>query len=117
MKLKQSVNFLMIALFVWAFQSSTIHYQHHAIDEIAECSVCHTAKQLDLTHHNNPALVVQENIAVKIRRDIEKIVLNPAFDYTDVLPHKRISMVAHQDYSPGSTPLGFNATAPPYPFS
>jgi len=117
MKLKQSVNLLLIALFVWAFQSTTIHYQHHEIDEISECSVCHAIEQMDLSHHNSPALAIQENIAVKIRNDVKKVVLSAAFDYTDVPPHKRISILAHLDYSLGSTPLGFNATAPPYPFS
>jgi len=117
MKLKQSVNLLLIALFVWAFQSSTIHFQHHEIEEIAECSVCHASEQLDLSHHNSPALVIQENIAVKIRKDVEKVVIALAFDYTDVPQLKYINIIANQYYSLGSTPLGFNATAPPYPFS
>lgn len=113
MKLRQTVNILLIALFVWAFQSSTIHFQHQEIDEISECNLCHTAEQLDLYQHNTSVVVFGESFAVKIRKHVEKIVLKSRFDYTDVPQFKRVNSVANQQYSVKPIPLGFNATAPP----
>jgi len=117
MKLKQSVNLLLIALFVWAFQSTTIHFQHHEIEEISECSVCDTSHKMKLHQHHNPVVVVNENLDVKIRREVEKVVISPKFDYTNVLPIKQIDIVQNSQYSAGSVALGFNATAPPAYFS
>jgi len=113
MKLKQSVNLLLIALFVWAFQSSTIHHQHNKIEEIAECNVCHTSEQLDLSHHNSSTIVVNEHLAVKTRRDVEKVVVRSRFDYTDVPHFKLVDIVDNRKYTKTIMPLGFDATAPP----
>ena len=117
MKLKQSVNLLLIALFVWAFQSGTIHVQHHELEEISECHVCDTSEKMKLYQHNSPAVVVNENLAVKIRRQVEKVVVNQKFDYTDVPPFKQIDNLENPQYTPNYVALGFNATAPPVYYS
>lgn len=113
MKLKQSVNLLLIAFFVWAFQSSTIHFQHHEIEEISECSLCHTSGQFDLTHHNSSTVIVNENFAVKTRKYVEKIVVRSRFDYTLVPQVKWVDIVEDQQYAVASIPLGYYAMAPP----
>ena len=114
MKLKQSVQLLLIALFVWAFQNSTIHFQHHEIEEMSECHLCHTSKQLDLNHHNSSTVIVNENFAVKTRKHVEKVVVNARFDYTVVTHFKSIDIVENQQYTVEALSIGFNATAPPY---
>ncbi len=117
MKLKQSVNLLLIALFVWAFQSSTIHFQHHEIEEISECNLCHTSEQLDLNHHNSTTVIVNENFAVKTRKHVEKVVVQSRFEYTPVPQVKWVDMVEDQQYSTEPIPLGYYAMAPPYLYS
>ncbi|GIT99217.1 hypothetical protein [Sulfurovum sp. TSL1] len=117
MKLKQSINVLLIALFVWAFQSTTIHFQHHKQKEISECNVCDTSQKMKLYQHNTPVIVVNENLAVKIRREIEQVVVNVRFDYTDEPLLKQIDIVKHSQYPNRLLALGFNATAPPVYFS
>ena len=114
MKLKQSVNLLLIALFVWAFQSSTIHFKHHSIDEISECNLCETSEKIDLHHQNSPAIVYNEHLATEARRSEEKIVVKSRFDYTDVPQLYLVDMVENRQYSAEPIPIGFNATAPPY---
>ena len=114
MKLKQFVNLLLIALFVFAFQSTTIHFQHHVIDEMSECNLCHTSEQLDLYNHHSSVVVVNENFAVKTRQHVEKIVVKSRFDYTDVPQIKWIDILENQQDTVEPVPLGFNATAPPY---
>ena len=117
MKLKQFVNLLLIALFVWAFQNTTIHFQHHELEKISECNVCDTFQKMKLYQHNSPVVVSNENLAVKIRREVEKVVVNSRFDYTDVPQFKQIDIVKNSQYTNRLIKLGFNATAPPAYFS
>lgn len=117
MKFKQYVNLLLIALFVWAFQSTTIHLQHSVIDEMSECNLCHTSEQLDLYNHHSSVVVVNENFAVKTKQHVEKVVVRSRFDYTAVPQFKWIDKVKNQNYALKPVSLGFNATAPPYPIS
>lgn len=114
MKFKQSVNLLLIALFVWAFQGTTIHFQHHVLEEISECKVCDASKNMNLYQHNTPMVVFNENLAVKTRNRIKKIVVKLRFDYTAVPKAERVYSVEDQQYSVEAIPIGFNATAPPY---
>lgn len=117
MKLKQSVQLLLIALFVWTSQSTTIHFQHHELEEISECNVCDTSQKMKLYQHNSPVVVSNDNLAVKIRREVEKVVVNASFDYTNVPQFKQIDIVKKSQYADRSLTLGFNATAPPVYFS
>ena len=117
MKLKQSVNLLLIALFLWAFQSTTIHFQHNDIDQISECNLCHTSEQLDLYNHHSSVVVVNENFAVKTRQHVEKIVVKSRFDYTDTAQLNWVDIVEYRPYTVKPIPLGYLSTAPPYTFS
>ena len=117
MKLQQFVKLLLIALFVWTSQSTTIHFQYHALEEISECNVCDTFQKMKLYQHNSPVVVSNENLAVKIRTEVEKVVVNARFDYTDVPPFKQIHILKKSQYPDRSVALGFNATAPPVYFS
>jgi hypothetical protein len=117
MKLKQSVKLLLIALFVWASQSTTIHFQHHELEDISECNVCNTSQKVKLYQHNRHVVVSNENLAVKIRREVKKVVVHSSLDYTDVPQIKQIDIVKYSQYTDRSVALGFNATAPPVYFS
>ena len=117
MKLKQSVNLLLIALFVWAFQSTTIHFQHNDIDQISECNLCHTSQKFDLSHHNSSIVIVNEHLAVKTRKRAVKVVVKSRFDYTDVPKLERVNIVSNREYTVEPIPLGFQATAPPTIYS
>jgi len=117
MQQQQSVKLLLIALFVWASQNTAIHFQHHELEEISECNICDTSQKMKLYQHNSPVVVSDENLAVKIRREVEKVVVNASFDYTDVPQFKQIDIVKKSQYADKSVALGFNATAPPAYFS
>jgi len=117
MKLKQYVKLLLIALFVWTSQSTIIHFQHHDIDEISECSVCDTSEKIKLYQHNRHVVVIGENLALNIRKEVEKIIVNSKFDYTDLPQFNQIDIVKYSQYTDRFFALGFNATAPPIYFS
>lgn len=113
MKLKQSVKLLLIALFVWASQSTIVHFQHNELEEVSECNICDSSKKLKLYQHNGHMVVIDENLALKIRREVEQIVVNPKFDYTYVPRFSLVNIIKHSQYSDRLIVLGFNATAPP----
>ena len=117
MQQQQSVKLLLIALFVWASQNTTIHFQHHELDKISECNVCDTSQKMKLYQHNSPVVVINENPAIIIRREVEKVVVNSSFDYTDVPQVRQIDIIQKSQYTDRSVALGFNATAPPVYFS
>jgi len=114
MKLKQSVNLLLIALFVWTFQSTAIHVKQHAMNEVTECNLCEASEKIDLHHQNSPAIVYNEHLETEARKSEEKIVLKSGFDYTDVPQLYLVDMVKNRQYSAEAIPIGFNATAPPH---
>ncbi|CAA6804753.1 MAG: Unknown protein [uncultured Sulfurovum sp.] len=114
MKLKQSVNVLLIALFVWSFQSSTVHFQHHEIEEVVECSTCHTFEKLNLAHHSTSVIIVNENLAIKARKHVEKVVIKSRFDYRGKAEYKLVDIVGNRQYAVVTIPLGYLSTAPPY---
>ena len=113
MKLKYSVQLLLIALFVWGSQSTTIHFQHHEIDQISKCNLCHASEQIDRHHQNSSLVNLSENLAVRTDKQEEKIIVKSRFDYTSVPHIKRVKLVEDRHYTVEPTPLGFNATAPP----
>jgi len=112
MKLKQSVNLLLIALFVWVFQSTAIHFKHHLIDKVSECNLCHTSEQLDLYHHSS-TVVINENLAIKTRNLKENIVVKSRFDYTDMSQFMWVDIEECRRYTVEPMPLGYLSTAPP----
>ncbi|MEA1879294.1 MAG: hypothetical protein U9N11_01435 [Campylobacterota bacterium] len=113
MTLKQSINVLLIALFVWGFQSSTIHFQHHEIEEVVECSTCHTLEKLNLAHHNTAVIMVSENLAIKARQHVEKVVIKSRFDDRGKVQYSLVDIVGNRQYPVATIPLGYLSTAPP----
>ncbi len=117
MKLKHSVNLLLIALFVWASQNTILHFQHYEMGEVSECNVCDTSHKMKLYQHTRDLVVMNENLAVIVREEVEKVLVNARFDYTDVPQLNQIDIVKHSQYPERFIALGFNATAPPVYFS
>ena len=118
MRLKQSFHLVLIALFVWSFQSRVDHVQHHDIDELTECKVCHEAGEINHTQHHTPVVEVNENFAVKIRRESQQqVVVSERFDYMAGPQPKYVEKVVYCQCDMALISLGFDATAPPVYFS
>ena len=114
MKLKQSFHLVLIALFVWSFQSRVEHIQHHDTDELTACKVCHESEEINHTPHHTPVVEVHENLAVKTRREAQQpVVVRERFDYMKAPQPRYAETVVNRQCNTAPTPLGFNATAPP----
>jgi len=114
MKVKNLINLCLIALFVVAFQSKTIHFAQHAIDEISECKVCKVIEDIDLSHQNSSTLVLTESFAIETKKSKEKIVLKSRYDYDEPSPLGKQNIAPTKLYSSRHIALAFDATAPPY---
>ena len=116
MKLTQSVKLLLIALFVWTSQSTIVHFQHHGIEEVSECNVCDASQKMKLYQHNSHVVVINEIFALNIRSEVEQIIVNLKFDYTELPKFSRKDIVKYSQYPGKFIVPGFNATAPPVYF-
>lgn len=116
MKLKQSMNLLLIALFLWAFQGTSTHFTDHAIDKVSECQVCEHTKNLDTQHHEAPI----SNFYTSTRTftiQLEKLlVVNTPVDLTQSVMSKDVDFRGLKHLNVKTLPLGFDTTAPPSSF-
>lgn len=118
MRLKLSLNIILIALFLWSFQSRVNHIQHHNLDELAECKVCDQAGEINHNQNHTPVVEVNEYLGIQTRKESQQqIVVAERFDYTEAPKPQHIERVIHCQCDMALTPLGFDSTAPPLSFS
>ena len=114
MRLKQTFHLVLLALFVWSFQSRVEHIQHHDIDKLTECKVCHETEEINNTQQHKQVVEVHENLAVKTRNESkQQVLVTKCFDYMAAAQPKYVETVVHRQCNMALTPLGFDSTAPP----
>lgn len=113
MKFKQSVHFLLIALFVWSIQNIVIPHQHSLSEEKFSCSICQTAEHTELHQQSNFVLVFQENMLLQTREEAEKVTYKRTL--TNIFEPTFETLTLYREPSEDiiPLPLGFQATAPP----
>ncbi len=118
MRLKLSFNLMLIALFLWSFQSRLDHIQHHNLYELAACKVCDQAGEINHNQNHTPVVEVNEYLAIKTGREVQKqVFVAERFDYTQAPKPEHIGTVIHCQCDMAVIPLGFDSTAPPISFS
>jgi len=110
-------RFILLALFLFSYQTTTIHSKHHFINELSECQVCKAAKELGTAQHETAFFQISESVAVEINEVEEKRIVKSSYDLTQTPQLQAIDFVGMSVYSVGTLPLGYYATAPPYIFS
>lgn len=110
-------RFVLIALFLFSYQTTTIHSKHHFIEELSECHVCKTAKELGTAQHETVFSQISESIAVELNEVEEKRIVNSSYDLTQTPQRQAVDYEGMSIFSVGTLPLGYHATAPPYIFS
>ena len=110
-------RFVLIALFLFAYQTTTIHTQHHHIAELGKCQVCDVSKTLGKAEHKTIFLEAAQSIAVEIEEIHTKQIVKDAFDLTQKPLPLRIDFRGWRLCETKTIPLGYFATAPPTPFS
>jgi len=114
---KKLLNSLFILLFLFIYQTSTLHSKKHFIDELSECHICQTSNDLSSVQHERTSLPVQETIAVEVNEVKEKKITKSSYDLMQS-PVRCLNdfdgLTDIQLYIPFT---GYFSTAPPYTFS
>jgi hypothetical protein len=110
-------RFVLIALFLFAYQTTTIHSKHHHIEGFGECQVCKASKSLGTSHHETLFSLQSENIGVEVSEVEEKRIVRTSFDLTQPPEEKTVCFEGMLAFEVTTPPLGFDAHAPPCTFS
>ena len=113
MKLKQTMNLFLIALFLWAFQGTFTHFSEHPSDSISECHVCEHTKNLDTQHHEAPISNYYTSTGTFISQLEQFTVANLPVDLTQSIVCKDVDFLGLKHLKVKALPLGFDTTAPP----
>jgi len=110
-------RFVLIALFLFAYQASTIHSTYHLVKEHKDCYLCASSQQFDTNLHKTTFPVIIESISLEIGNLEQRVVLKKRLDLTQKPLTKHTDLTGMQHFSVVPIPLGYDTTAPPYTFS
>lgn len=111
--IKQSVQLLLIALFLFTYQTTAIHSKHHHIEEASACHLCKALEYFDLHHQESPLPVVNEYLAIELNEMEEKKITQTAHH---LLQKSHITEIDFHGLLTGNVvkqSLGYFSTAPP----
>jgi hypothetical protein len=107
------LRFAMIALFLLAYQSSTIHSTQHLLKTDKECSLCVNSKVLDGNLHETTVPVFIEATWLAVYTVEQSVVLKKRLDFVQKPLVRQTDFSGMQHFSVTPIPLGFFSHAPP----
>ena len=110
-------RFVLIALFLFAYQASTIHSTHHLVKEHIDCHLCVGSQQFDTTLHETTLPAIVESNSLETGKLEQRVVLKKRLDFIQKPLVKRTDFTGMQHASVMPIPLGYLSTAPPHIFS
>jgi len=110
-------RFVLIALFLFAYQASTIHSTHHLVKEHIDCHLCVGGQQFDTTLHETTLPAIVEANSLETGKMEQRVVLKKRLDLTQKPLVKRTDFTGMQHVTVMPIPLGYFPNAPPYIFS
>ena len=110
-------RFVLLALFLSAYQTTAIHAKHHLAKEISHCKICQASKHLDANSHQISFIAMADITAVEVEAIEEKVLVKVAFDLTQTPQVRRCDLSGLKQFEPQKPHLTYQALAPPLPFS
>ena len=110
-------RFMLIALFLFAYQSSTIHSTHHLVKEHIDCHLCVGSQQFDTTLHETTLPAIVESNSLETGKLEQRVVLKKRLDFIQKPLVKLADFTGMHHYMVALIPLGYLSTAPPHIFS
>lgn len=107
----------LIALFLFAFQVTTLHTEHYLSEDSDGCQVCQVSEQLDGGQHHSSVDLIMDTPLLELSEVEEKVVIREAFDPTQKPERKSVELSGFKHFPPRLPLLAYYATAPPYIFS
>ena len=110
-------RFVLIALFLFAYQSSTIHSNQHLLNKHKDCHLCVSSQQFNANLHETTFPTIIESNSLEFGNIEQKVVLKRRLDFLQKPLVKRTDFTGMQYFSVMPIPLGYYTTAPPFTFS
>lgn len=110
-------RFVLIALFLFTYQLSTIHSNQHLLNKHKDCNLCVGSQQFDENLHKTTFPIIIESISLEIGNLEQRVVFKKRLDLTQKPLVKRTDFTGMQHFSVMPIPLGYLSTAPPHIFS
>ena len=106
-------RFVLLALLLLAYQSSTIHSAQHLVKVHEDCHLCVTGEKFDENLHETNFPIILESFTIAPANVEQRVVIKEPLDLLQKPLVKRTDFTGMQHFSVMSIPLGYFATAPP----
>jgi hypothetical protein len=110
-------RFVLIALFLLAYQSSTVHSSKHLLQKVTDCHECVSSEQFEHTVHQTIFPVIVESQSTESEHIEQRVTLKASIDHVQKPLVKRVDLTGLQHFCIPPIPLGYLSTAPPSIFS
>jgi len=106
-------RFVLLALLLLAYQSSTIHSAQHLVKTHEDCHLCVTGEKFDENLHETNFPIILESFTIAPANVEQRVVIKEPLDLSQKPLVKRTDFTGMQHFSVMSIPLGYFSTAPP----
>ncbi len=110
-------RFVLIALFLLAYQSSTVHSSKHLLQKVTECHECLSSEQFEHTVHQTISPIIIESHSTELEHTEQRVTLKLSIDHIQKPLLKWVDLTGLQNFCILPIPLGYLSTAPPSIFS
>ncbi len=110
-------RFVLIALLLLTYQSSTIHSSQHLLEIHEDCHLCVSDQKFDENLHKTNSPIILESYTIAAKNLEQRIVVKEPLDLLQKSLLKSTDYTGMKYFYVKQTPLGYLSTAPPYLFS
>lgn len=106
-------RFVLLALLLLAYQSSTIHSTQHLVKTHEDCHLCVSGEKFDENLHETNFPIILESFTVESANLEQRVVFKEPLDLLQKPLVQRADFTGMHHFSVMSIPLGYFSTAPP----
>ncbi len=106
-------RFVLLALLLLAYQSSTVHSTQHLVKIHEDCHLCLSGEKFDENLHETNFPVILESFTMESTNVEQRVVVKETLDLLQKPLVKRTDFTGMQHFAVIPPPLGYYSTAPP----
>ena len=110
-------RFVLLTLFLLAYQLNTTHSIKHLVKSNDDCHLCVSGQQFDANLHKTSFPIVLESYNIESAKLEQRTVVKKRLDFTQKPLRKKTDLTGMQYFAIAPIPLGYFSTAPPTTFS
>jgi len=105
---------VLIALFLFSYQSTIIHLKQHQVSSVDECLICHAAQYSKEQHQQSTLVYFAQNSAIKQEQITTQQLTREAYTLIQTPIYRLSDFDGYKERTTQFLPIGYFATAPPY---